>query len=443
MAPLNHSSLAIITIIFCFFFITNSVDGGGGFTVNLFHRDSPSSPFHNPQLTPYQRLRNAVKRSINRLRSTSPTQVNTTLAAQSELIANHGEYLITIFIGTPPFEILAIADTGSDITWTQCKPCTNCYTQKGPTFDPASSTTYKTLPCSSRACPSCTAQNDDVCKYRIQYVDGSTTSGDLALETLTFQSTEGRTVSFPDTIIGCGHDNTLSITTDGSGIVGLGGGPTSLVNQIGPTIGWKFSYCLPRRDGDKLTSTMSFGENGVVSGNGVVSTPLIHDAERPYYYYLRLEAVTVGTVRMSFRGSNGNNNIVIDSGTTFTVFPTGFFNEFSTIGFFSEFSNVVETQVVGAKKAADPDGLFSLCYESKVASLKAPRVTFIFEGADVELPPSNVFVQVSDTVTCLAFRRSTDKELSFYGNMAQEDFLIGFDIPQEKVSLKPTDCVHS
>ncbi|CAN1176587.1 Aspartic proteinase CDR1 [Linum perenne] len=350
MAPLNHSSLAIITIIFCFFFITNSVDGGGGFTVNLFHRDSPSSPFHNPQLTPYQRLRNAVKRSINRLRSTSPTQVNTTLAAQSELIANHGEYLITIFIGTPPFEILAIADTGSDITWTQCKPCTNCYTQKGPTFDPASSTT-------------------------------------------------GRTVSFPDTIIGCGHDNTLSITTDGSGIVGLGGGPTSLVNQIGPTIGWKFSYCLPRRDGDKLTSTMSFGENGVVSGNGVVSTPLIHDAERPYYYYLRLEAVTVGTVRMSFRGSNGNNNIVIDSGTTFTVFPTGFFNEFSTI---------VESQVVGAKKAVDPEGFFSLCY---------------------------------DTLTCLAFRGSDGD--SFYGNVAQEDFLIGYDLQQKRVSFKPTDCAHS
>ncbi|CAN1233617.1 Probable aspartic protease At2g35615 [Linum perenne] len=394
MAPLNHSSLAIITIIFCFFFITNSVDGGGGFTVNLFHRDSPSSPFHNPQLTPYQRLRNAVKRSINRLRSTSPTQVNTTLAAQSELIANHGEYLITIFIGTPPFEILAIADTGSDITWTQCKPCTNCYTQKGPTFDPASSTTYKTLPCSSRACPSCTAQNDDVCKYRIQYVDGSTTSGDLALETLTFQSTEGRTVSFPDTIIGCGHDNTLSITTDGSGIVGLGGGP---------------------RD-------------------GVVSTPLIYNVSYPSYYFVKLEAVTVGTVRVPFKGYNGNNKIAIDSRTTITALHAGFF---------SEFSNVVETQVVGAKKAADPDGLFSLCYESKVASLKAPRVTFIFEGADVELPPSNVFVQVSDTVTCLAFRRSTDKELSFYGNMAQEDFLIGFDIPQEKVSLKPTDCVHS
>ncbi|CAN1176588.1 Aspartic proteinase CDR1 [Linum perenne] len=425
MAPLNHSSLAIITIIFCFFFITNSVDGGGGFTVNLFHRDSPSSPFHNPQLTPYQRLRNAVKRSINRLRSTSPTQVNTTLAAQSELIANHGEYLITIFIGTPPFEILAIADTGSDITWTQCKPCTNCYTQKGPTFDPASSTTYKTLPCSS-------PQNDDVCKYRIQYVDGSTTSGDLALETLTFQSTEGRTVSFPDTIIGCGHDNTLSITTDGSGIVGLGGGPTSLVNQIGPTIGWKFSYCLPRRDGDKLTSTMSFGENGVVSGNGVVSTPLIHDAERPYYYYLRLEAVTVGTVRMSFRGSNGNNNIVIDSGTTFTVFPTGFFNEFSTI---------VESQVVGAKKAVDPEGFFSLCYESKIAILNAPRITVHFEGADVELSVSNVFVQVSDTLTCLAFRGSDGD--SFYGNVAQEDFLIGYDLQQKRVSFKPTDCAHS
>ncbi|CAN1233690.1 Aspartic proteinase CDR1 [Linum perenne] len=232
---------------------------------------------------------------------------------------------MNISLGTPPVQILAIADTGSDNIWTQCKPCTNCYVHNAPLFDPASSSTYKTVPCSSKVCSS-------------------------------FQ-------------------------------------------------------------------------------NGV-STPLISHPTAPTFYFLNsdLVGVSVGESRIPLQtGSSLKGNIIIDSGTTLTMLPTEFF---------SQLSNAVESQIIGGKKAEDPQGDLSLCYVRLVGSnLKVPRITVHFQGADVEPPLSNVFIQVSDTVTCLAFQGSDNG--SIYGNVAQQNFLIGYDIQKRTVSFKPTDCARN
>ncbi|CAN1233692.1 Aspartic proteinase CDR1, partial [Linum perenne] len=212
-------------------------------------------------------------------------------------------------------------------------------------------------------------------------------------------------VSFPKTLVGCSHNNVGKFPPNGSGIVGLGGGSASLVSQIGSSIGYKFSYCLAKFGEDKLTSTMNFGENAVVSES-------------------RIPLQT---------GSSLKGNIIIDSGTTLTMLPTEFF---------SQLSNAVESQIIGGKKAEDPQGDLSLCYVRLVGSnLKVPRITVHFQGADVEPPLSNVFIQVSDTVTCLAFQGSDNG--SIYGNVAQQNFLIGYDIQKRTVSFKPTDCARN
>ncbi|KAE9594006.1 putative nepenthesin [Lupinus albus] len=46
-------------------------------------------------------------------------------------------------IGTPKFDVMAEADTGSDLIWMQCQPCKKCYKQTEPVFDPSKSKTYK------------------------------------------------------------------------------------------------------------------------------------------------------------------------------------------------------------------------------------------------------------------------------------------------------------
>ncbi|CAN1176541.1 Aspartic proteinase CDR1 [Linum perenne] len=211
---------------------------------------------------------------------------------------------MNITLGTPPFQILAIANTGSDVVWTQCKHCPSCYVQNAPLFDPASSGTYQTVPCSSKACSSLNsegafcAENDTVCHYQVGYGDQSHTDGDLAVETLTLGSTHGQCVPFLKTLIRCGHNNAGTFSANEPGIVRLGGGSTSLVTQIGSSIGYKFSYCLVKLGEDKLTSMMSFGENAVVSG---VSTPLFSDPTRPTFYFLNLEGVSVGEKTIPFQ----------------------------------------------------------------------------------------------------------------------------------------------
>ncbi|CAN1131715.1 Aspartic proteinase CDR1 [Linum perenne] len=420
----------------------------GGFSVDLMHRDSYDSPFYDAKETPSQRVENALKRSIARghrfsyvlhINHSSSHNSASPSDPEARITANNGEYLMNISLGTPPFSIVAIADTGSDIIWTQCKPCTDCYKQDTPLFDPKSSSTYKIVSCSSDACNSLQGEgsscssNGDVCQYQVSYGDQSHTKGDVAAETLTLGSTTGRPMALLKTVIGCGHDNAGTFSPKGSGIIGLGGGPASLVTQLGSSIAGKFSYCLVPYTATKLTSTMHFGKNAIVSGNNVVSTPLISSPLMSTFYFLQLEAFSVGNKKIPFQGSSigSSGNIIIDSGTTLTLVPTDFL---------SQLSDAVESQVTGGTKTSDPQGLLSLCYVVN-SNLKIPLITAHFKDADVALTSYNIFIEMSDTVTCLAFYGND--ELSIYGNIAQQNFLIGYDLQKQSLSFKPTDCTKN
>ncbi|KAI4377607.1 hypothetical protein MLD38_015207 [Melastoma candidum] len=61
-------------------------------------------------------------------------------------------YVVTVELGTPGRKLQLDLDTGSGLTWTQCKGCTKCYNQTDPVFDPSKSTTYSAATCSSPAC---------------------------------------------------------------------------------------------------------------------------------------------------------------------------------------------------------------------------------------------------------------------------------------------------
>ncbi|KAJ4721426.1 aspartic proteinase CDR1-like [Melia azedarach] len=233
---------------------------------------------------------------------------------------------MNISIGTPPSEILAIADTGSDLIWTQCKPCPQCFKQVAPLFDPAKSSTYKDLACNSRPCitaGSGSCSTNLKCEYSVSYGDRSFSNGNLAIDTLTLGSTTTRPVALPKTIFGCGHDDDGTFGEQATGIVGLGGGDdVSLISQLKSSIDGKFSYCLVPLEAsvEQNTSKINFGANGVVSGSGVVSTPLASTGPATFYS-LTLEAISVGNNRIAFDSATSEGNIIIDSGTTLTFCP--------------------------------------------------------------------------------------------------------------------------
>ncbi|KAK9911431.1 hypothetical protein M0R45_035340 [Rubus argutus] len=442
--------MAVATIAFALFLVCasgfSSASAKGGFTIDLIHRDSPRSPFYNPSETPSQRLKNAFRRSFNRLSHFNPTGGSSSVAqpneAESTIINNRGEYLMELSIGTPPVPIKAIADTGSDLIWTQCKPCVDCYTQTDPLFDPSKSSTYRTIPCPSNQCNnlkgSCSSSegsgSDSACQYEVSYGDRSHTMGDYAADTVTLASTTGRNVSFPKTLIGCGHDNAGTFDKKGSGIVGLGGGDESLISQLGTSIDGKFSYCLiPFASNGDQTSKLSFGDNAVVSGSGVLSTPIVVDQSQKTFFFLTLEAISVDDTKIPFSSSSsetGEGNIIIDSGTTLTILDQSFY---------SELEDAVD-KVVGRERVSDPQVPISLCYKVSESEkeFKTPSITVHFSGADVKLEPKNTFVRMSEETLCFAFAPSAS--LSIYGNLAQSGFLVGYDLKRKTVSFKPTDC---
>ncbi|KAH7525219.1 hypothetical protein FEM48_Zijuj06G0201900 [Ziziphus jujuba var. spinosa] len=403
-----------------------------GFSVELIHRDSPKSPFYDPSLTPAQRISNAARRSADRAKRL----VKRPNAAEGNIVANGGEYLLEYWLGTPKVKILGIADTGSDLIWTQCTPCSECYNQTAPLFDPSKSTSFNQLPCGSDSCVAVqgtSCGDNSHCQYQARYGDGSFTNGDVATETLTLGSTTASPVALRNATIGCGHNNDGTFDERGSGIVGLGGGFASLITQLGPSIGGKFSYCLLPLSNTEESSKLNFGSNAVVSGSGAVSTPLV-DGETDTFYFLTLEAVSVGNNRIEFSsaGQQVGGNIIIDSGTTLTLLPTDFY---------SRVEDAVVEAVSAAERIGSPVSGLSLCYAaSSPAALQAPPLTVHFDGADVKLSANNTFVLASDNEVCFTFASS--QNLAIYGNLAQMDFLVGYDRQAKTVSFKPTNCAN-
>ncbi|KAL0013160.1 hypothetical protein SO802_000229 [Lithocarpus litseifolius] len=226
------STLAVI-LVFSFTEATNS----SGFTVDLIHRDSTLSPYYNASDTHFDRLYNAFARSISRANRFKASLQSCNSIQSNVTASNSGEYLMKISLGTPAIDVLGVADTGGDLTWTQCKPCIKCYKQDPPLFDPHHSSTYCNVSCKSKSCinldrkaVSCGERN--ICFYNYTYGDNSYTRGDLGVETLTFGSTTGHRVKIPRIFFGCSNNNDNIFDEESSGIIGLGGGPLSLVSQL-------------------------------------------------------------------------------------------------------------------------------------------------------------------------------------------------------------------
>ncbi|XP_030469007.1 aspartic proteinase CDR1-like [Syzygium oleosum] len=355
---------------------------------------------------------------------------------QSDIFPDNGEYVLKVLIGTPPYDVYAIVDTGSDLFWTQCLPCDQCYPQTRAKYDPKSSSTYRDVACPSQQCQlldttSC-ASPSNTCNYTYGYASASLTKGVLATETLTFASTEGSPVTLPNVVFGCGHNNSGTFNENEMGLVGLGKGPVSLISQIGTTFGARqFSLCLvPFHTPPTISSKMSFGSGSRVSGPGTVTTSLVA-LQDPTYYLVTLNGISVGSTYLPFSssGSIAKGNMIIDTGTPPTIVPRDFYNRLE-----AEVKRVVELTPID-----DPQLRPQLCYGSDVQA-KGPLLTAHFDGkANVVLKQTSTFIEAKDGIFCFAMT-STDSPGGIFGNFAQTDHLIGFDLDKSTVSFKPTDC---
>ncbi|XP_057972026.1 aspartic proteinase nepenthesin-1 [Malania oleifera] len=409
---------------------------GIGFRVALRHVDSEGN------FTKFELLQRAIKRGRHRLHrlssmalAGSPSSSNPAGGVEAPVRAGSGEFLMKLSIGTPAESFSAIMDTGSDLIWTQCKPCQECFDQPTPIFDPKKSSSFSKLSCSSSLCTALPASTcSDGCEYLYTYGDYSSTQGVMATETFSFGDDAA---ALPKVAFGCGEDNEGDGFVQGAGLVGLGRGPLSLVSQLDEL---KFSYCLTSIDDTKSSSLLMGSAASTVpkNSNSAVTTPLLKNPSQPSFYYLGLEGITVGSSRLDIAKStfalqdDGSGGLIIDSGTTITYLEDGAFEE------------VKKAFVAQVKLAVDESGAggLDLCFTlpSGTAPVKVPKMVLHFQGeADLELPAENYMI-ADQTVGLMCLAMGSSSGMSILGNVQQQNMMVVHDLQKETLSFVPTKC---
>uniref|UniRef100_A0A6N2LQR6 Peptidase A1 domain-containing protein n=1 Tax=Salix viminalis TaxID=40686 RepID=A0A6N2LQR6_SALVM len=340
-----------------------------------------------------------------------------------------GEYFTRVGVGNPARQFYMVLDTGSDINWLQCQPCTDCYQQTDPVFDPSASSTYAPVTCQSQQCSSLKKSScrGGQCLYQVNYGDGSYTLGDFATESVSF----GNSGSVKNVPLGCGH-STEGLFVGAAGLLGLGGGPLSLTNQLKAT---SFSYCLVNLN-SAGSSTLDF--NSVQLGGDSVTAPLMKNRKIDTFYYVGLSGMSVGGQMVSIPESvfrldaSGNGGIIVDSGTAITRLQTQAYNPLRD-AFAKMTQNLKRTSAVA---------LFDTCYDlSGQTSVRVPTVSFHFTGGKSwNLPAANYLIPVDSAGTfCFAFAPTTSS-LSIMGNVQQQGTRVTFDLANSRMGFSPNKC---
>jgi hypothetical protein len=419
----------------------------------LLHRDHPDSPLSrsstsNTKLSHTERMAAAVKRSWARRDYISSRGRLTREAGdfESQVTQDIGEYTMALSVGTPPQRFVAVMDTGSDLVWLNCMPCIQCINQPhGPPFDPSLSSSYSPASCVDNACTdfpngqsSCAGTSS--CEYYYAYGDGSSTTGDVAYETITVSNLDGSAASISHVTFGCGHNQTGDSFYGADGLVGLGQGSFSLPSQLQNIYSDIFSYCLVGA-ATSTASTFLFGSpEGVIQG--LVYTPIVTNSLIPTFYYVGMTGITVGRTQLDlpigtfdiyFDGSGG---VIMDSGTTLT-----YLNNAAYLAVVQEVQSLVNYPVVDGS-------LFQmgLCYDlTGITNPSFPSMAFQFEDAngatiDFQLTPENLLIELqTPSLVCLSIL-PTDQVTSIIGNIAQQDHHMVFDRVSNQVGWVSTTC---
>lgn len=354
------------------------------------------------------------------------------ISAKSGRSLGSGNYIVTVGLGTPKKDLSLIFDTGSDLTWTQCRPCVkSCYDQQEPILDPSLSTTYKNVSCKSVQCnklisatgnqPGCSIAT---CIYGIQYGDSSFSVGYFGTDTLMLTPED----VFNDFSFGCGQNN-QGLFGSTAGLLGLGRDQLSVVSQTASKYGKYFSYCLPTPSSSN--GYLTFGKGG---SSALKFTPILTDSRGPSFYFIKIEAIKVGGQTLSISQSVFQTaGTIIDSGTVITRLPPAAYSAL----------RAAFRQQMSKYPMAAALSILDTCYDlSKYDTVQVPKISFVL-GGNVEVPiiVSGILYGGSPSQLCLAFAGNGDaSDVGILGNVQQQTLEVVYDVAGEKLGFGTGGC---
>uniref|UniRef100_I1PYH4 Peptidase A1 domain-containing protein n=1 Tax=Oryza glaberrima TaxID=4538 RepID=I1PYH4_ORYGL len=360
---------------------------------------------------------------------------------------------------------LVTMDTGSSLSWVQCRPCTiKCHVQPakvGPIFDPSNSSTFRHVGCSTSICSylgrtlriqskGC-MEREDICLYTMSYGGGWAYSvGKVVTDRLVLGGgeTTRTTLSLANFVFGCSMDTQYS-THKEAGIFGLGTSNYSF-EQIAPLLSYKaFSYCLPSDEAHQ--GYLSIGPDS----SGGVPTSMFPGTPRPVYS-IGMTGLTVtvnGEVRSLVSGSGSSPSpsslMVVDSGAKLTLLLASTFGQLE-----DAIIPAMESLGYSLNTAA---GQNQLCFltesdrqnylqrkpppPSNWSALPVFHISFTL-GLTLTLPPKNAFYLDDILGLCSSFARDDYLESGYQilGNLVTKSYGITYDIPRKQFRFRTGEC---
>ncbi|KAG4990632.1 hypothetical protein AAZX31_09G056100 [Glycine max] len=405
----------------------------------LIHPGSVHHPHYKPNETAKDRMELDIQHSAARF-AYIQARIEGSLVSNNEYKARVSPSLTgrtimaNISIGQPPIPQLVVMDTGSDILWVMCTPCTNCDNHLGLLFDPSMSSTFSPLcktPCDFKGCSRC-----DPIPFTVTYADNSTASGMFGRDTVVFETTDEGTSRIPDVLFGCGHNIGQDTDPGHNGILGLNNGPDSLATKIGQ----KFSYCI----GDLADPYYNYHQ--LILGEGAdlegYSTPFeVYNG----FYYVTMEGISVGEKRLDIAPEtfemkkNRTGGVIIDTGSTITFLVDSVHRLLS-----KEVRNLLGWSFRQTTIEKSP---WMQCFYGSISRdlVGFPVVTFHFaDGADLALDSGSFFNQLNDNVFCMTVGPVSSLNLkskpSLIGLLAQQSYSVGYDLVNQFVYFQRIDC---
>jgi len=372
---------------------------------------------------------------------------NSTMALHGA-VKDFGYFYSTIYLGNPPRKFSVIVDTGSTMTYV---PCSTCGKHCGPnhqdqhTFDPADSLTSKSISCHSEDCkcgsPICSCSEKEECMYTRSYAEQSSSSG-ILLEDIMHIHDGGRGVPV---MFGCETRETGAIYKQrADGMLGLGNSKDSLIQQLfrANVIENQFSLCFGLVEGDGV---LLLGESPALLDVNLSYTPLVDSPTNGNYYTLQMESIQVDDNNLEIESSTFTSgySTVLDSGTTFTYFPTEMYRLFT---------ETISSYVVGRGlfSVPGPDPQFQdVCFggaplHSDLEGLRRvfPTVRMRFKG-DIELdlaPLQYLFIHTFESGKyCLAVFDNGNSGI-LLGGITFRNILVQYDLVNKRIGFGHASC---
>ncbi|XP_024381443.1 aspartic proteinase nepenthesin-1 isoform X2 [Physcomitrium patens] len=350
-----------------------------------------------------------------------------------------GYYTSRVFIGTPPNEFALIVDTGSTVTYVPCSSCTHCGHHQDPRFKPENSSSYQKIGCRSSDCiTGLCDSNSHQCKYERMYAEMSTSKGVLGKDLLDFgpaSRLQSQLLSF-----GCetaeSGDLYLQVA---DGIMGLGRGPLSIVDQLVGNGAIEDSFSLCYGGMDEGGGSMVLGAIPAPSGMVFAKS----DPRRSNYYNLELTEIQVqgASLKLDSNVFNGKFGTILDSGTTYAYLPDRAFEAFT---------DAVVAQLGSLQAVDGPDPNYpDICYagagtDTKELGKHFPLVDFVFaENQKVSLAPENYLFKHTKVpgAYCLGFFKNQDAT-TLLGGIIVRNMLVTYDRYNHQIGFLKTNCTE-